>query len=134
MIRSHIQDDVIVALGVEGDEANARVALRRPAQIFRAHAFLLIQVHGNVAKNISADNGDQVTLRAQAGRAHRLIGAFAARPHIEIGADEGLALHRETRRAQREADGETADDGDPGTTSAHSFSSLSSLSSLNSSN
>ena len=49
---------------------------------------------------------------AKPRRPDRLVGSLATWPHVKVGAEHRLAENRQLRRAHRQADGETSDDGD----------------------
>src|SRR6201986_5226036 len=51
-------------------------------------------------------------MRAEPRRPDRLVRPLSARPHVKVRAEHRLAENRQFRRAHRQTDGETSDDGD----------------------
>ncbi len=111
-VGAHVEDDEILALVVEDDEADAGRALVAHRQMSRVDPLRGVKVGGDAGELVRADHRHQRRMCAEPRRADRLVGALAARPHVEIGAEHRLAEDRQFRRAHRQADREASDDGD----------------------
>ena len=77
-------------------------------------AFSRVEIGRDAGQLVGAEDGEQRRLGAEPGGRHSLVGALAARPHVEIGAEHGLAEDRQLRRPHGQPDREAADDGDDG--------------------
>ena len=71
-----------------------------------------IEVRCDAGELVGADDRQQRQLGAESRRGHGLVGALAARAHVEIPAEHRFPEDRQFRRPDRQADGEAADNGD----------------------
>ena len=111
LVGRHIQNDAVFAGLVQNNKADAG---RHPvglAQVGGIHPFAGVEIGGDFAQFIAADDAGKVGIGPQPGRTHRLVRAFTARPHIEIGPQQRFAKYRHMAGSNRQPDGKAADDG-----------------------
>src|SRR2546429_1752462 len=102
-VRARRDDDLVLAVGVDCDERDSRRSFDA-LQPVETDAGTLELHESERRELVVADAGDQLHLRSEARRRHRLVRALAALDAGERRARHGLARARQTLRAGDEVD------------------------------
>jgi hypothetical protein len=108
-VGAHVEDDEIFASGVEDDESHAGGAFGARRHQRGVHALGGIEIGRNAGELVVSHHGQNGRARSEPCGRHRLVGAFAAGPHVEVASQHRLAENGELRRPYGHADREAAD-------------------------
>src|SRR5690606_304895 len=97
-------DGVVAAALLHPDRGDAGKGIGGGGDVGGIHAESGKVLAGVIAKDVLAEFGDNGDVAAQLGGHHGLVGAFAAKPHMEPSAGDGFAQLGQARGVADEVD------------------------------